>query len=82
MMVSGLQAAPAPALPSPTDDSLDDDSIRFISYLHKVSGIIDTDTDAVCTDHGYSKPWNWRPENVYVKPTRKLFFSKNPETSK
>ncbi|PNF31475.1 hypothetical protein B7P43_G00759 [Cryptotermes secundus] len=24
-------------------------------------------------DHSYSKPWNWRPENTYAKPTKTLF---------
>jgi len=29
--------------------------------------------NVVLMDHSYSKPWNWRPENSYAKPTKTLF---------
>lgn len=27
-------------------------------------------------DHCYSRPWNWRPETSYIRPTKTLFMSK------
>lgn len=27
-------------------------------------------------DHCYSRPWNWRPESNFLRPTKTLFVSK------
>lgn len=28
-------------------------------------------------DHCYSRPWNWRPETSYIRPTKTLFVPRN-----
>lgn len=30
----------------------------------------------VSTDHCYARPWNWRPETSFLRPTKTLFISK------
>lgn len=64
-------------LPSPTTDIVDDNSNRLTIYLHQLAGNYEIDIDAIAKDHCYARPWNWKPENIYVKPIKKLFFSKN-----
>lgn len=32
-------------------------------------------------DHCYSRPWNWRPESNFLRPTKTLFVSK-PNTKR
>ncbi|KAF7993334.1 hypothetical protein HCN44_006394 [Aphidius gifuensis] len=80
MVITGSQT-PSGGLPSPIDDSPDEESIRFSSYLHRKSRSIDPEVDAILFDHCYSKLWNSRGDNKFIKPTKKLFFSKNPETT-
>lgn len=40
------------------------------------------DIDVIVKDHCYARPWNWKPENAYVKPIKKIFFSKNTGSDK
>lgn len=64
-------------LPSPTAETLDEDSNRLVVYLRQLAGNYEMELDVIVKDHCYARPWNWKPENIYVKPTKKLFFSKN-----
>lgn len=32
-------------------------------------------------DHCYSRPWNWRPETSYIRPTKTLFIKKHNSRS-
>ncbi|XP_050448837.1 KAT8 regulatory NSL complex subunit 3 isoform X1 [Cataglyphis hispanica] len=68
-------------LPSPTTDTFDDNSNRVTVYLHQLAGSYEMDVDVIFKDHCYARPWNWKPENIYVKPVKKLFFSKNTATN-
>lgn len=41
--------------------------LNFLVFLQE------RELNVVLMDHSYSKPWNWRPENTYAKPTKTLF---------
>ncbi|XP_043601170.1 KAT8 regulatory NSL complex subunit 3 [Bombus pyrosoma] len=63
-------------IPSPISDTFDDNPSRLTTYLHQLAGCYETEINVLAKDHCYARPWNWKPENVYVKPIKKLFFSK------
>ncbi|XP_012522152.1 KAT8 regulatory NSL complex subunit 3 [Monomorium pharaonis] len=69
-------------LPSPTAEALDDISNKLTIYLHQLAGNYEMEVDVIYKDHCYARPWNWKPENIYVKPTKKLFFSKSTGSDK
>lgn len=31
----------------------------------------------VSADHCYARPWNWRPDTSFLRPTKTLFFNKS-----
>lgn len=62
-------------LPSPLGDTVED-SNKFTTYLHQLAGINEMEVDVIFKDHSYARPWNWKPENIYIKPIKKLFFPK------
>ena len=45
------------------------DSVILLLFLF----LQEQELNVVLMDHSYSKPWNWRPENTYAKPTKTLF---------
>lgn len=61
---------------SSPSESLDDNSNKLTLYLHRLAGHHEIEVDFVIQDHSYARPWNWKPENIYVKPIKKLFFPK------
>ncbi|KAF3424383.1 hypothetical protein E2986_02217 [Frieseomelitta varia] len=63
-------------IPSPISDTIEDNPSRLTTYLHQLAGCCETEINVLAKDHCYARPWNWKPENVYVKPIKKLFFSK------
>ncbi|XP_071866848.1 reduction in Cnn dots 1 [Bombus fervidus] len=63
-------------IPSPISDTFDDNPSRLTTYLRQLAGCYETEINVLAKDHCYARPWNWKPENVYVKPIKKLFFSK------
>lgn len=63
-------------VPSPISDTFDDNPSRLTTYLHQLAGCYETEVNVLAKDHCYARPWNWKPENVYVKPIKKLFFPK------
>ncbi|CAK9795001.1 hypothetical protein ANTPLA_LOCUS199 [Anthophora plagiata] len=63
-------------IPSPTSDTFDDNPNRLTTYLHQLAGCYEPEINVLIKDHCYARPWNWKPENVYVKPIKKLFFQK------
>lgn len=81
-MLTSVLTAPSTSvsssgLPSPTADTVDDISNKLTTYLHQLAGNYEMDVDVIFKDHCYARPWNWKPENAYVKPIKKLFFTKN-----
>lgn len=32
--------------------------------------------NTVSADHCYARPWNWRPDTSFLRPTKTLFFNK------
>ncbi|KAK0081469.1 hypothetical protein PV325_012111 [Microctonus aethiopoides] len=62
---------------SPTHDYVleNNQSNILTTYLHRIAGYSDLESNTVVKDHCYARPWNWKPENIYVKPTRNIFFS-------
>ncbi|XP_018361440.1 PREDICTED: KAT8 regulatory NSL complex subunit 3 isoform X2 [Trachymyrmex cornetzi] len=86
-MLTSMPTAPSTSvsssgLPSPTTDTFDDVSNKLTAYLHQLAGTYEMDSDVIFKDHCYARPWNWKPENAYVKPLKKLFFSKNIASDK
>ncbi|XP_043481442.1 KAT8 regulatory NSL complex subunit 3 [Leptopilina heterotoma] len=79
LLTSGATVTPQgnPGLPSPTGEIIDDNPNRFTTYLHQLAGCYELEVDVIVRDHCYARPWNWKPENVYVKPIKKIFFTKN-----
>ncbi|XP_054001417.1 KAT8 regulatory NSL complex subunit 3 [Hylaeus anthracinus] len=61
---------------SPICDTFDDNPNRLTTYLHQIAGCYEMEVDIIAKDHSYARPWNWKPENIYVKPIKKLFFPK------
>ncbi|XP_058800499.1 KAT8 regulatory NSL complex subunit 3 isoform X2 [Phymastichus coffea] len=66
-----------PSMPSPTGEVMEENLNKLISYLHQLAGTYEVEVDAILKDHCYARPWNWKPENAYVKPVKKLFFPKS-----
>lgn len=66
----------ASRIPSPISDMYDDNPNRLTTYLHQLAGCYETEVNVLIKDHCYARPWNWKPENIYVKPIKKLFFPK------
>ncbi|XP_032675346.1 KAT8 regulatory NSL complex subunit 3 isoform X2 [Odontomachus brunneus] len=86
-MLTSVSTAPSTSMGTPemsglAMDSFDDNIHRLISeYLQQLNGNYEMEVDIILKDHCYARPWNWRPENIYVKPVKRLFFSKNTATS-
>nr|CAD7416903.1 unnamed protein product [Timema poppensis] len=66
------------SVPSPISDTCDDDCVKLTKYLHELAGQCGKEQSAVYTEHSYSRPSSWCPENTFVRPTRRLFM---PECS-
>jgi hypothetical protein len=64
-------------LSSPNGELLDENPNKLITYLHQLAGNYEIEVDIIMKDHCYARPWNWKPENVYVRPVRNLFFPKS-----
>lgn len=76
MVSQGGSNLPAPVLGT---DTPEESSNKLTTFLHKLAGYTDEEVNAILKEHCYARPWNWRPENIYVKPTKKIFFSRKPE---
>ncbi|XP_015111591.1 KAT8 regulatory NSL complex subunit 3 [Diachasma alloeum] len=61
---------------SGVNDLLEGNLKRLTRYLQSLAGHIADEVNTVLTDHCYARAWNWKPESIYVKPMRKIFFSK------
>lgn len=70
-----------PGMASPTGEG-DENPNKFSSFLLQVAGVGDENKSMVVKDHCYARPWNWKPENIYVKPVKKLFFTKTENLTK
>ncbi|XP_014212187.1 KAT8 regulatory NSL complex subunit 3 isoform X2 [Copidosoma floridanum] len=64
-------------LTSPTDDFQDESTNKLIAYLHSLAGNHEVEANMIMKDHNYARPWNWKPESVFVRPIKKIFFSKS-----
>lgn len=47
------------------------------TYPTKLTSSFDRENYTVSTDHCYARPWNWRPEASFLRPTKILFPSKD-----
>ena len=66
------------SIPSPTESS-EEVPNQLLVYLQRLAGYCENEGLALIKDHSYARPWNWKPENIYNKPVKKLFFS-DPQT--
>ncbi|XP_056642331.1 KAT8 regulatory NSL complex subunit 3 isoform X5 [Diorhabda sublineata] len=46
------------------------------TYPTQLTNSFDRENWTVSTDHCYARPWNWRPEASFLKPTKTLFIPK------
>lgn len=46
-------------------------------YPMQITNMLERESWTVSTDHCYARPWNWRPESTFLKPTKVLFVPKN-----
>ena len=44
-------------------------------FIHKISEQ-ERREGMAAIDHGYSRPWNWRPDGLHTRPTKTLFVPK------
>jgi hypothetical protein len=49
------------------------DLIELLLFINLFVFLQEQELNVVLMDHSYAKPWNWRPENTYAKPTKTLF---------
>lgn len=47
------------------------------TYPIQITNPFERETWTVSTDHCYARPWNWRPESSFLKPTKTLFVPKD-----
>ncbi|XP_076650445.1 reduction in Cnn dots 1 [Halictus rubicundus] len=85
-MLTPMSAIPSTSIsgsrvPSPMSDTFDDNPNRLTTYLHQLAGCYELEVDMITRDHCYARPWNWRPENIYVKPLKRLFFPKKSSST-
>lgn len=76
--VSSVNQSVNQEMSSPTGESMEENPNKLIKYLHQLAGNGEIEADIIIKDHCYARPWNWKPENNYVKPVKKLFFSRSP----
>ncbi|XP_019768295.2 KAT8 regulatory NSL complex subunit 3 isoform X2 [Dendroctonus ponderosae] len=50
------------------------------TYPIQITNPFERETWAISTDHCYARPWNWRPESSFLKPTKTLFVPKDNTT--
>lgn len=67
-------------VPSPPAE-MDENPNKFSTFLLQIAGNCVEELSIILKDHCYARPWNWKPENIYVKPVKKLFFPKNQNLS-
>lgn len=60
---------------------VEDATVKFSNYYNQMVDPVEKHTSAILMDHCYSRPWNWRPESNFLRPTKTLFLSK-PNVSK
>lgn len=46
------------------------------TYPIQITNPFERETWTVSTDHCYARPWNWRPESSFLKPSKSLFMPK------
>ncbi|XP_076268554.1 reduction in Cnn dots 1 [Rhynchophorus ferrugineus] len=47
------------------------------TYPIQMTNPFERETWLVSTDHCYARPWNWKSDSAFLKPTKTLFMSKN-----
>lgn len=55
---------------------VEDTAVKFNNYYSQMAGLLEKDPSAIFIDHCYSRPWNWRPESSFLRPTKTLFIHK------
>lgn len=51
-------------------------TLRLSNLYNQITGTSAKEMSTVFMDHCYSRPWNWRPESNFLRPTKTLFVSK------
>lgn len=54
---------------------VEDATVKLNNYYSTVVESLD-ENSSIFMDHCYSRPWNWRPETNFLRPTKTLFINK------
>lgn len=60
---------------------VEDAAVKFSNYYNQMAGSLEKDPSTIFIDHCYSRPWNWRPESNFLRPTKTLLIN-NPNANK
>lgn len=52
------------------------DEVSKYTFPTQMTNPYERENWIVSTDHCYARPWNWRPETSFLRPTKALFVSK------
>ncbi|XP_030764783.1 KAT8 regulatory NSL complex subunit 3 [Sitophilus oryzae] len=56
--------------------SADNEQAKY-TYPIQMTNPFERESWLVATDHCYARPWNWKSESPFLKPTKNLFMDKN-----
>lgn len=55
---------------------VEETTIKLNNLYNQISGSYQKETSSIFIDHCYSRPWNWRPESNFLRPTKTLFVTR------
>lgn len=61
---------------------VEDAAVKLNKFYNQMAGSLEKDASTIFIDHCYSRPWNWRPESNFLRPTKTLFVSKPTSTKR
>lgn len=55
---------------------VEDATVKLNNLYSKMAGSLEKNIPSIFMDHCYARPWNWRPESNFLRPTKTLLVSK------
>lgn len=60
----------------PLSSEAEEATLKLSNLYNQITGTFKKEMSSVFMDHCYSRPWNWKPELNFLRPTKTLFVSK------